>query len=76
VPPDRDALLIIRAWVQPGSTSPLRARLRCTTDVTTGLQCDLTLVEVDAVRTAVGVWLEEVLAAGAAETGHAAVTPQ
>jgi len=55
-------LLIIRAWVEPGSSSPLRAQIRLTTDVSHGFERSLALTEIEAVTAAVQAWLSEVLA--------------
>jgi hypothetical protein len=59
----RTALLIIRAWVEPGSSSPLRAQIRLTTDVARGLEYSLTLTQEAEVVEAVRAWLSEMLAA-------------
>jgi hypothetical protein len=59
----RTALLIIRAWVEPGSSSPLRAQIRLTTDVARGLEYSLTLTQEAKVVEAVRAWLSEMLAA-------------
>jgi hypothetical protein len=58
----RTGLLIIRAWVEPGSTSPLRAQIRLTTDVSGGLDRSLTVAQEEAVVEAVQAWLSEMLA--------------
>ena len=60
---ERLGLLIIRAWVEAGSASPLRAQLRWTTDVSRGLENSVTLIDVESVQSAVGEWLREVLTA-------------
>ena len=54
-------LFIIRAWVEQGSSKPLRAQIRLTTDVATGFESELTLADVHAVSAAVEAWLEDVL---------------
>jgi len=76
VPADRVGLLIIRAWVEAGSASPLRAQLRWTTDVGRGLENSITFVDVETVQSAVAEWLHEVLAAGESQGEGDAVTPQ
>ena len=43
----RIGLLIIRAWVEPGSSSPLRAQIRLTTDVTDGFESSLIVSQED-----------------------------
>jgi len=55
-------LFLIRAWVEPGSSSPLRAHIRRTTDVSQGLEQGSTVAEMDAVVAAVQAWLAEMLA--------------
>lgn len=57
-------LLIIRAWVEPGSSKPLRAHIRLTTDVATGFASEATLADVHAVSAAVEAWLGDVLLDG------------
>jgi hypothetical protein len=58
----RTGLLIVRAWVEPGSPSPLRAQIRLTTDVSGGLDRSLTVAQEEAVVEAVKAWLSEMLA--------------
>jgi hypothetical protein len=58
----RTGLLIIRAWVERGSSSPLRAQIRLTTDVSQGFERGLAATEIEAVTAAVQAWLSEVLA--------------
>jgi hypothetical protein len=53
---------IIRAWVEPRSSSALRARIRRTTDVSQGFEQGLTVAEKEAVSAAVQAWLSEMLA--------------
>ena len=60
----RTGLLIIRAWAEPGSSSPLRAQIRLTTDVSLGAERSATLTEPDAAIEIVQTWLLE-MAAGA-----------
>jgi hypothetical protein len=57
----RSGLFIIRAWVEPGSSSPLRAQIRLTTDVSLGFQHSLTVAQEDAVVEAIQAWLSEML---------------
>jgi hypothetical protein len=59
VPKTRTGLLIIRAWTEPGSSSPLRAQVRLTTDVSLGLEHSQTLTQPDAVVEVVRAWLLE-----------------
>ena len=55
----RTGLLIIRAWAEPGSSSPLRAQIRLTTDVSLGMERSETITEADAVIEIVQIWLLE-----------------
>ncbi|MGE0058933.1 MAG: hypothetical protein AB7P33_02685 [Dehalococcoidia bacterium] len=54
-------LLIIRAWVEPGSTEPLRAHIRLTTGTQPGLESEATLAGIPSVVAAVELWLRDVL---------------
>jgi hypothetical protein len=58
----RVGLCIIRAWVEPGSSAPLRAQIRLTTDVSQGFEQSLTIAEKDAVVESVRAWLSAMLA--------------
>jgi len=58
---DRTGLLIIRAWIEEGSSEPLRVQVRICTDVATGLEHTLTTTRADAVCAAVREWLDEML---------------
>jgi hypothetical protein len=58
----RIGLFIIRAWVEPGSSSPLRAQIRRATDVSQGFDQGLTVTQKQAVVEAVEAWLSELLA--------------
>jgi hypothetical protein len=55
----RTGLLIIRAWAEPGSSSPLRVQIRLTTDVSLGVERSETLTDADAVVEVVRIWLLE-----------------
>jgi hypothetical protein len=59
----RIGLLIIRAWVEPGSTSPLRAHIRLTVDVAEGFDQSLTVAQEDAVVAVVRGWMSDIMAA-------------
>ena len=61
MPLDHTGLLIIRAWVELGSSKPLRAQIRLTTDVVAGFESEMTLADVNAVSAAVETWLQDVL---------------
>jgi hypothetical protein len=66
----RTGLLIIRAWVEPESSSPLRAQIRLTTDVAHGVERSLTLTQEEAVVTAIHTWLSEILTGSAGATDN------
>ena len=66
MPLDLTGLMIIRAWIEPGSSKPLRARIRFTRDIGIGLEEAMTLTDVPAVSAAVEFWLQEVLLNGEA----------
>jgi hypothetical protein len=55
----RTGLLIIRAWAEPGSSSPLRVQIRIATDVSLGVERSETIAEADAVVEVVRAWLQE-----------------
>jgi hypothetical protein len=55
----RTGLLIIRAWAEPGSSSPLRVQIRLTTDVSQGVERSETIAEADAAIEIVHDWLQE-----------------
>jgi hypothetical protein len=56
--------MIIRAWVEPGSSKPLRAHIRLSTDIGAGFEREMTLAEAPAVSAAVELWLQDVLLNG------------
>jgi|HubBroStandDraft_6_1064221.scaffolds.fasta_scaffold425524_2 hypothetical protein len=53
-------VLIIRAWIEPGSSEPLRARVRTTTDVSGGAERTQTFSKAEDVCAAVRAWLSEI----------------
>jgi hypothetical protein len=61
VPSDPSGLLIIRAWIEEGSSEPLRAQIRVSTDVSAGFERTLTLARTEDVSTAVQEWLADML---------------
>jgi hypothetical protein len=67
----RTGLLIIRAWIEPGSSSPLRIQLRIATDVSAGFEESRTLTREEAVIEAVQSWLSDMLAGSSAVNGDA-----
>ena len=60
MPSDRTGLLIIRAWIEEGSSEPLRAQLQLSTDVSAGFERTLTFASAEAVCAAVHEWLAEI----------------
>ena len=64
---DKTGLLIIRAWVEEGSSAPLRADVRATTDVSAGFDRAMTLAQPEEVAATVQEWLTEVLRCTAPE---------
>jgi len=60
VPTDRTGLLIIRAWTEQGSSQPLRAQIRLSSDVSAGIERTLTLARADAVCAMVQEWLADI----------------
>jgi hypothetical protein len=65
----RAGLLIIRAWIEPGSSSPLRAQVRIATDVSEGFEASRTMTREEAVIEAVQSWLSGLLAGASAIDG-------
>jgi hypothetical protein len=66
-------LLIIRAYVETGSSAPLRAEIRLTSDVSAGIERSLTLADKDVVGEVVRRWLDDIFdgpAAGSARHAH------
>lgn len=61
MPAPPTGLLIIRAWVEAGSTDPLRAQIRVTSDISAGIERSLTLVQTDEVGELVEAWLQGIL---------------
>ena len=58
---DRTGLLIIRVWIEEGSSEPLRAHIRISDDVTEGFRRELTLARPELVCAEVGQWLTQIL---------------
>jgi hypothetical protein len=59
---DHHGLLIIRAWLEPGSSEPLRAHIRVTTDISEGIEQTVTLSTADDVCALVRAWLADMMA--------------
>ena len=58
---DPTGLLIIRAWVEPGSSEPLRAHIRVSTDVSAGIERTVTLARPADVCDLVQQWLNDIV---------------
>jgi hypothetical protein len=58
----RTGLFIIRAWLEPGSSSALRVHIRSTADVSQGFEHTLTVAQEEATLAAVQAWLSDMLA--------------
>jgi hypothetical protein len=54
-------LLIIRAWIEEGSSEPLRTQIRISTDVSAGIERTLTLARAEDVCATVHEWLAEIM---------------
>ncbi|MEU6105466.1 hypothetical protein [Streptomyces flaveolus] len=54
-------VMIIRVWVEEGSAHPLRAHVRVTADIASGVERSMTLTRVDAVCRVIREWLEEMI---------------
>ncbi len=63
--PDRTGLLIIRAWIERGSSEPLRAQVRVANDVSDGFVRELTFSQPDEVSSTVTEWLEDIVSQAA-----------
>lgn len=57
----KTGLLIIRAWVEEGSTEPLRAHIRLSGDIAHGIDRTLALSQRDEVSAVVAAWLSDIL---------------
>jgi hypothetical protein len=62
MPNDRTGLLIIRAWVEDGSSAPLRAQLSTSSDVSIGIEHKSMHSDADDVGLEVQTWLKEIIA--------------
>ncbi len=58
---DPTGLLIIRAWIEPGSSEPLRAHIRVSADVSAGIERTVTLSRPADVGAIVQEWLDDVM---------------
>lgn len=59
---DHTGLLIMRAWMEEGSSEPLRVHLRLTTDVSKGFQRTMNFSDAEAASAAVLGWLTDMMA--------------
>ena len=75
MPSGATGLLIIRAYVETGSSAPLRATIRLTSDVSVGIERSFTLAEKNTVAEVVRKWLADVLEEPPADSHRARVTP-
>jgi hypothetical protein len=64
---DRTGLLIIRAWIEKGSTEPLRAEVRISTDVSAGIERTATFARAEQVCATVEAWLAAMLSASSGD---------
>ena len=51
--------MIIRTWFVPGSSKPLRVRMRTTSDVSTGLDREITVAGAASASEVIKAWLDE-----------------
>ena len=58
---DRTGVLIIRAWIEQGSSEPLRAEVRVTSDGPEGIDRTLILARPEQVIATVQEWLDDIL---------------
>jgi hypothetical protein len=59
MPKHQTGLIIIRAWVEPGSLEPLRTHIRLTSDIEAGFESERTFAGVPSVLAAVELWLRD-----------------
>ncbi len=58
---DPTGLLIIRSWIEPGSSEPLRAHIRVSTDLSAGIERTVTLARTADVCAMVQEWLDDMV---------------
>jgi hypothetical protein len=68
MPTHRTGLLIIRAWVEEGSQEPLRAHVRVSDDISSGIEREVALVHLDTVMELVDAWLHGIVDEPASDT--------
>ena len=59
---DPTGLLIIRAWIEEGSSEPLRAQVRISTDTSGGFERTLTFTRPEQVCATIEQWLVAMVA--------------
>jgi hypothetical protein len=75
MPTQSTGLLIIRAYLERGSSSPLRAEIRLTSDVSMGIERTFNLVDAEVVVQVARSWLNDLLEGMPVSSGrHAGVT--
>jgi hypothetical protein len=75
MPTERTGLLVIRAYLERGSSSPLRAEIRLTSDVSMGIERTVNLVDPEVAVQVVRAWLHGLLEGMPVSSGrHAGVT--
>ncbi len=67
IPTSRTGLFIIRAWLDPDSSSPLRVQMTVKDDVNESTQSQTTITDATGVCQAVEKWLEDLLAGSTLE---------
>jgi hypothetical protein len=67
VPTIPTGLLIIRAWIEEGSTEPLRAQIRVTDDISKGIDRTITLTRSAPVGELVDAWIQRIVDAAATD---------
>ena len=61
MPKERTGLLIIRAWLEEGSSAPLRAQVSTSSDVSIGIEHKSTHSDVADVSAEVQTWLKGIV---------------
>ena len=56
---DGAALFLVRAWLEPASERPLRARVRCTTDLAHGIEHESTVADPDELVDVLRRWIDD-----------------
>jgi hypothetical protein len=69
VPADGAGLFVVRAWLEPASERPLRAKVRYTRDVSQGMEHEATTSDADEVAASLEHWLSTLAAASDGDAG-------